>query len=359
MPEKKIVTLALDVMGTDNGPGNVVSGAITAAREFGPDTKIVLVGRSEAIAAELKKCRDVPATIGVHHADEEVKMTDSPADAVRRRNTSIAEAVRLHKEGLVDAVVSPGNTGAVMGTAMLNLGRLQEVKRPAIASFFPSIDKRWTVLLDVGANSDCKPLNLYQFAIMGTIVSGHLFGYDRPRLGLLSIGEEKTKGNELTLETFPLLAANPALNFVGNIEGRDILMGKVDVVVSDGFVGNIVLKFAESIEGFLTTSIRRQVSSNLFSRMGAILMSPFLRRLRNTFDYSEYGGAPLLGINGVCIVCHGGSSSKAISQALTMARDMVHSQVNQKIEAELAAGDKGEAAAVDYHINGDTIGNGR
>jgi phosphate acyltransferase len=353
MPDKKMVTLALDVMGTDHGPGNVVSGAVAAARDFGPDTRIVLVGRREVITTELKKCRDVPATIEVHHADEEVSMTDSPADAVRRRHTSIAEAVRLHKEGRVDAMVSPGNTGAVMGTAMLNLGRLQEVKRPAIASFFPSIDKRWIVLLDVGANSDCKPLNLYQFAIMGTIVSGHLFGYDRPRLGLLSIGEEKTKGNELVLDTYPLLESNSALNFLGNIEGRDILMGKVDVVVTDGFVGNIVLKFAESIEGFLTTSIRRQVSSNLFSRMGALLMNPFLRRLRNTFDYSEYGGAPLLGINGVCIICHGGSSGKAISQALTVARDMVDHQVNQKIEAELAAGDRGKTAAVDYRINGD------
>jgi glycerol-3-phosphate acyltransferase PlsX len=359
MPEKRKVTLALDVMGTDHGPGNIVSGAIDAAREFGPETKIVLVGRSEAIAAEMKKHRDVPATIEVHHADEEVTMADSPADAVRRRNTSIAEAVRLHKEGIVDAVVSPGNTGAVMGTAMLNLGRLQEVKRPAIASFFPSIDKRWTVLLDVGANSDCKPLNLYQFAIMGTIVSDRLFGNQRPRVGLLSIGEEKSKGNELVLETYGLLAGNPAINFIGNIEGRDILMGKVDVVVTDGFVGNIVLKFAESIEGFLTTSIKRQVSTNLFSRMGALLMSPFLRRLRNTFDYSEYGGAPLLGINGVCIICHGGSSGKAISQALTVARDMVHRQINQVIEAELVAGGRGETAAVDYRINGDTGGNDR
>lgn len=359
MPEQKQVTLALDVMGTDNGPGNIVGGAIEAAREFGPETTIVLVGRREAIAAEMKKHRDIPATIEVHHADDEVLMADSPADAVRRRTTSIAEAVRLHKIGRVDAVVSPGNTGAVMGTAMLNLGRLQEVKRPAIASFFPSIEKRWTVLLDVGANADCKPLNLYQFAVMGTIVSNHLFGCDRPRVGLLSIGEEASKGNDLILETYPLLRANPALNFVGNVEGRDILMGKVDVVVTDGFVGNIVLKFAESIEGFLTTSIRRQVSSNLFSRMGALLMSPFLRRLRNTFDYAEYGGAPLLGINGVCIICHGGSSGKAICQALTVARDMVHRRVNQKIEAELAAGDRGETAAVDYRINGDTGGNGR
>lgn len=346
-------------MGTDHGPGIIIGGAIEAARKFWPDAGITLVGRRAVIDAELKKFRNVPPTVTVHHADEEVAMTDSPSDAVRRKNTSIAEVIRLHKEGLVDAVVSPGNTGAVMGTAMLNLGRLQEVKRPAIASFFPSIDKRWITLLDVGANSDCKPLNLYQFAVMGSIVSSHMFSNPRPRIGLLSIGEEKSKGNELVLETYPLLAANPALNFVGNIEGRDILMGKVDVVVNDGFVGNVVLKFAESIEEFLTLSIRRQVSANLFSRVGAMLMSPFLRRLRNTFDYAEYGGAPLLGINGVCIICHGSSSGKAIRQALTVARDMVDHQVNQKIEAELAAGSRGDRASVDYRMNGDTISQDR
>jgi len=353
MTESGVLRLALDVMGTDSGPGIIISGGVEAARQYGPSVTIVLVGRGEIIEAELKKLRDLPGNLEVHHADEEVSMHDSPADAVRRKRTSIAEAVRLHKEGQVDAVVSPGNTGAVMGTAMLNLGRLREVKRPAIASFFPTIDKRWVVFLDVGANSDCKPIHLYQFAIMGSIVSAHMFDHERPRIGLLSIGEEKSKGNELVLETHALLAKNSALNFTGNIEGRDILMGKADVIVADGFVGNIVLKFAESIEGYLTTSIRRQVSSNMFSRVGAMLMSPFLRRLRNMFDYAEYGGAPLLGINGVCIICHGGSSSKAIRQALMVARQMVYRQVNQKIEAELLAGRNGDGAISDYNMNGD------
>jgi glycerol-3-phosphate acyltransferase PlsX len=280
-------------------------------------------------------------------------MQDLPADAVRRRDTSIAEAIRLHKEGQVDAVISAGNTGAVMGTAMLNLGRLREVKRPAIASFFPSVGVRPTVVLDVGANSDCKPLHLYQFAIMGSIVASYMFQATNPRVGLLSIGEEKSKGNELTIETYPLLEHNPALNFVGNVEGRDILKGKVDVVVTDGFVGNVVLKLAESVEGFLTTMLRRQVSSNLFSRLGAMLMHPFLKRLRKTFDYAEYGGVPLLGINGVCIICHGESSSKAIRSAILLARQMVEKQVNKRIEDVLLAGLNG-AAPINYNMNGIT-----
>jgi glycerol-3-phosphate acyltransferase PlsX len=351
MTDKKQMTLALDVMGTDTGPASIISGGVEAAREFGPSRKIVLVGRSEIISAELKKHRDLPGNIDIHHAPEEVAMIDSPADAVRRRDTSISEAIRLQKEKKVDAVISAGNTGAVMGTAMLNLGRLREVKRPAIGSFFPTIERRPAVVLDVGANSHCKPLNLYQFGIMGSIVSSHMFGINRPRIGLMSIGEERSKGNDLILETHALLEKNTALNFIGNIEGRDILMAKADVVITDGFVGNVVLKFAESVEGFLTTSIRRQVTTNLFSRFGAMLMYPFLRRLRNTFDYTEVGGAPLLGINGVCIICHGGSSGKAIRKALVMAGEMVSHQVNQKIEAVLLAGQNGDST-VDYKMNG-------
>jgi glycerol-3-phosphate acyltransferase PlsX len=352
--EKKTVKLALDVMGTDNGPNSVIDGGVEAAREFGPKVKIVLVGRIEEIKDQLKQHTSVPGNIDIHNAPDEVTMHDSPADAIRRRGTSIAEAFRLHKEKAVDAVVSPGNTGAVMGTAMLNLGRLREVKRPAIASFFPTVEKRPTIVLDVGANANCKPLNLYQFGIMGSIVASHMFDLPRPRIGLLSIGQEKSKGNDLIIETYELLKNNQALNFAGNIEGRDILMSKVDVAVSDGFVGNVMLKFAESVETFLTTSIKRQVSSNIFSRVGAMLMYPFLRRLRNAFDYSEYGGAPLLGINGVCIICHGDSSSKAIRKALTVAREMVYKQVNKKIEETLVSGKGRNDAALDFDINGNS-----
>ena len=344
--------LALDVMGTDHGPANVIAGGLQAAQEMGSDIEIVLVGREELIKEHLKKIKDQPSNFSIHHADGEVTMHDLPAEAVRRNDTSIAVAVNLHKEGLVDAVVSPGNTGAVMGTAMLRLGRLREVKRPAIASFFPTVNQNMAVVLDVGANATCKPLNLYQFAVMGSIIAGHMFRIEKPKIGLLSIGSEKSKGTDLTLDTHALLESNPALNFQGNIEGRDILMGKADVVVSDGFVGNIVLKFAESIEGFLTTSIKHQISTNLFSRLGALLMYPFLRRLRNTFDYSEYGGAPLLGVNGVCIICHGDSSSKAIRKALKVAAEMVKHQINRKIEADLASGGNGDLAPAQALNNG-------
>lgn len=351
MADIRKITLALDVMGTDAGPGMVIQGGLEAAKQFGPDVRIMLVGRRDDIERELKARGTLPATIDIRHAQEEVTMQDSPADAVRRRDTSIFESFRIHKAGEVDAVVSPGNTGAVMGTAMFHLGRLREVKRPGIASFFPNVEGGQTIVLDVGANSDCKPLHLYQFAIMGSIMASHMLNCRKPRIGLLSIGKERGKGNDLILETYPLLEKNRALNFVGNIEGRDILMGQVDVVVTDGFVGNVMLKFAESVEGFLTTSLRRQVSTNIFSRFGAMLMSPFLRRLRNTFDYAEYGGAPLLGINGVGIICHGESSSKAIRKALMVARDMVTHQVNKKIEKVLLAGQNGQAP-IDYNING-------
>jgi glycerol-3-phosphate acyltransferase PlsX len=315
MTEERKPAFALDVMGTDAGPATIIRGAIDAAGECRDICKIVLVGRSDLIKSELARYRDLPPNIDIHHAQEEVTMHDSPADAVRRRDTSIAEAIHLHKDG---------------------------VKRPAIASFFPTVERRPTIVLDVGANSDCKPLNLYQFGVMGSIVANHVFRVDRPRIGLLSIGEERSKGNDLILEAYALLEANKSLNFIGNIEGRDILMGKVEVVVTDGFVGNVVLKFAESVEGFLTSSIRRQVSTNIFSRFGALLMSPFLRRLRNTFDYAEVGGAPLLGINGVCIICHGESSAKAIRQAIMVAREIVGDQINKKIETELLAGRNGD-----------------
>lgn len=337
MIESRLITIALDVMGTDNGPDAIIGGGIDAAREFGPKTKICLVGRRELIEEELGQHKNVPSNVEIQHAPEEVAMADNPADAFRRKDTSIAVAFRLHKEGKVNGVVSPGNTGAVMGTALLNMGRLPEVKRPAIASFFPSIKKTTTIFLDVGANSECKPINLHQFAVMGSIMSTVVCGNPRPRIGLLSIGEEKSKGNDLIVEAHNILQEDQSLNFYGNIEGRDILKGVADVVVTDGFVGNIVLKFAESVEGFLTTSLRRQISTNLFSRAGAILMAPFLKRLRNNFDYTEYGGAPLLGINGTCIICHGESSRKAIRKALKVAHEMIQKNLNQKIEAEFKA----------------------
>lgn len=352
MTKKKQIALALDVMGTDKGPGEIIRGGIDAARDLGDNVKIVLIGRRDIIEPCLKEYNKLPSNVEVSHAPEIVTMDDVPSEAVRRTDTSIAEAFRLHREKIVDAVVSPGNTGAVMGTAMLRLGRLREVKRPAIVAFFPSRDRKNTVVLDVGANAVCKPLHMYQFGVMGSIFAAHMFGIEKPRVGLVSIGEERSKGNDLIMESYALLEKNKALNFVGNIEGRDILGGTIDVAVTDGFTGNVVLKFAESVEGFLTASLRHQISTNIFSRCGALLMYPFLRRLRNSFDYSEYGGAPLLGINGVCIICHGGSSSKAITTGLKVAMRMVKEQVNQHIEKVLTTGSGGEGLGADFNRNG-------
>jgi glycerol-3-phosphate acyltransferase PlsX len=240
----------------------------------------------------------------------------------------------MQKEKRANAFVSAGNTGAFMANAILICGRIEGINRPAIAGLFPTVNDRPTLVLDVGANVDCKPATLFQFGLMGSVYASLMTGNTSPRIGLLSIGEEKTKGNEQVVETYERFKQS-GMNFVGNVEGRDILEGRADVVVCDGFVGNIILKFTESIEGFLTIKLRRQINKNLFSRLGAALLTPFLRRLRQTFDYSEYGGAPLLGVDGVCIVCHGSSSPKAIKNAVRVASDMVRHRICENIRDEL------------------------
>jgi len=242
----------------------------------------------------------------------------------------------MHKEGLVDAVISAGNTGAVMANAVLTLGRLQGVSRPAIAAAMPNRLERWTLLLDVGANVDVKPDHILQFAQMGVSYAEDILKIQSPRVGLLSIGEESVKGNELTASSHELLARGKNMTFVGNVEGRDILEGTCDVVVCDGFIGNIILKFAESMKGFLESRLHKQISSNPFSKAGAILMGPFLRRMRRVFDYSEYGGAPLLGINGNCVISHGKSSAKAINNAVKIAVEMIRTDAKGHIKRRIA-----------------------
>ena len=219
-------------------------------------------------------------------------------------------------------------------------GKIEGVSRPAIAGLFPTVSGKPTLVLDVGANVDCKPMHLYQFGVMGSIYASLMTGRTSPRVGLLSIGEEKSKGNEQTFQTWELLK-NSGLNFIGNVEGRDVLHGKADVIIIDGFVGNILLKFAESVEGFLTKKIRHQVQTNIFSRMGAILMMPFLSRLRKTFDYTESGGAPLLGVDGICIICHGTSSPKAIKNGVFVASQMHLHNISENIRKEMALNGNG------------------
>lgn len=301
-----------------------------AALEYGAGVHITLVGDQRQISEGLNRLERRPANISVQHAEHEVMMSDSPAEAVRRPNTSVAVGLKLQKAGEVDAFVSPGNTGAVMAGALLVLGRISGVNRPAICALFPTRNFRTRPVLDVGANTTCKAINILQFAAMGSAYVSAMYGVKSPRVGLLSIGEERSKGNELIVQSHKLLEESH-LNFAGNVEGRDILSGDTDVVVTDGFTGNILLKFAESIAPFLTARIRHQVSTNIFSRIGAGLMSPFLGRLRRAFDYAESGGAPLLGIDGAVYICHGSSSPRAVKNALGLTKQMVEKKTVQKI----------------------------
>jgi len=330
----KSCTVALDVMGADGGPSAIIEGGIGAARKFGDSLHLVLVGFQDVIREALSKVADVPKNISIHHAGTEVPMDVSATDGVRMRDSSVAIGLKMVKDKEADAFVSPGNTGAVMATALLTLGRIEGVIRPAITTDFPTSTGRRTVVLDVGANADCKPMHLSQFAIMGSVYSSIVLGNDSPRVGLISIGEERSKGNELILGARKLLRSTN-INFVGNIEGRDILSGGVDVAVTDGFTGNILLKFAESIRPMLVKAVQRQIQTNIFSRFGVWLMLPFLRRMRRTFDYAESGGAPLLGVNGNVIICHGTSSARAITNAVANAFNMVTRKVSERIHDEL------------------------
>ena len=324
------IRIAVDAMGGDYAPAAVVEGSILAQNENHRDLELILVGEREKINQELSRLKATDSPLTVQNASEMVTMNDQAVESLRKKDSSIAVGMRLQKQREVDAFVSGGNTGAVMAHALMTLGRLEGVNRPAIASFLPS-EKGIVVVLDAGANTECKAQNLYQFGVMGSIYTSYILRKKNPRIGLLSIGEESTKGNELTLSTYKFLSEDPTLNFIGNVEGRDVLKGTCDVVVCDGFVGNIVLKFAESIDGFLTWLVKKRVKESLLFRLGAFLVKVSIRDLRKVLDYAEYGGAPLLGVNGVCIVCHGESPPKAIKNALKMAADMVRERVNEHI----------------------------
>jgi glycerol-3-phosphate acyltransferase PlsX len=322
--------IAVDAMGGDLAPGSVVEGSIWAQQENHGDFEMVLVGEKERIEAELSRLNVYGGPIQIYHTSERIEMEDEPVESLKKKDSSVAAGMRLQKEGKVDAFISGGNTGAVMAHALMTLGRLEGINRPAIASFLPT-EKGIVAVLDVGANAECKAVNLYQFGVMGSVYMSQVFKKPAPRIGLLSIGEESTKGNEVTLLAHKLLSEDGSINFIGNVEGRDVLKGTCDVVVCDGFVGNIVLKFAESMDGFLTSLVRKRVKESLLFRLGAFLVKVSIRDLRKVLDYAEYGGAPLLGVNGVCIICHGDSSPKAIKNALKLATEMVKEKVNQCI----------------------------
>jgi len=329
MPDFKI---AVDAMGGDHAPAVEIEGAVQAAAQFG--IPVVLVGHKDRIQTLLEKHDTSGASIEVIHASEVITMEDSAATAARKKkDSSIRVAARLMRDSDVAGVVSAGNTGAVMATVKMVLGTLPVVDRPALSTVLPTQKAKPAILLDVGANVDCKPHHLEQFAVMGDIYSRTIFGIRRPRVGLLSIGEEDSKGNELTKEAFKSLKHAP-INFIGNVEGRDIFKGEIDVIVCDGFTGNVALKLSEGLIETFATMLRQELEKTIAAKVGYILAERAFRAFRRRMDYSEYGGAPLLGINGITIVCHGRSNANAIKNAIRVAHDFCKHKVNHVIETE-------------------------
>jgi glycerol-3-phosphate acyltransferase PlsX len=328
------VKIAVDAMGGDYGPAVVVAGAAAAARDFG--SPVILVGDKAAIEREVTRLGAEHLPLEIRHASQVVGMAESPVQALRRkRDSSLRVAAQLVKDGEAAAFVSAGNTGAAMAIAMFVIGVLPGVDRPAIAAVLPNL-KRFTVLLDVGANVDPKPVHLLQFAVMGHVYARDILGFDNPRVGLLSVGEEEGKGSQLTREAYEQLK-DSSLNFLGNVEGRDIYNGRCDVVVTDGFTGNVALKISESLAEMLAAMIREELTRDVRSKLGAALARSAFDRFRRRVDYTEMGGAPLLGIDGAAIICHGASPVKAIKNAVRVAGEWARAGVNEHIKAALEA----------------------
>lgn len=321
-------------MGGDHAPYPEVEGSVLAAQEHG--VRVLLVGQPEVIRAQLAELSRPLVAIEIVPASEVITMADHPAQAFRRKkNSSVHVGMRMVKEGRADAFVSAGNTGAVMTAAKFILGTLPSVDRAALAAPFPTARGSVSVMLDVGANVDSKPEHLLQFAVMGEIYYRATFGSRKPRVGLLSIGEEEIKGNELTRAVYDRLKKLP-VHFVGNVEGGDLFSGKVDVLVCDGFVGNIALKICEGLAMEIVKLLRKTFKGSLASQLGYLLSRGALKGMKRTMDYSEYGGAPLLGVRGVCVISHGKSNANAIKNAIRVAAGLARARVNEKIEQELS-----------------------
>jgi len=334
-------------MGGDDYPGFLIEGSVDALVSY-PDVIVSLVGRQSLInegidqissgrggdkirAGALPQVRD---RLKIVDADEVIEMDESPARAIRtKKNSSIVVANRLCRQDEVDAVISAGNTGAAMASSILYMGRLKGVTRPALTTLFPTKKGRVSIL-DLGANTDCKPEHLYQFGVLGSIYVSRVLGIENPRVGLLNIGEERSKGNELTEKAYELLEKS-SLNFIGNVEGRDIFEGTADVVICDGFVGNVLLKFGESIFGFVTHSLKKFLKKNVWRMAGGYMLMPAFREMKQDMNSEDYGGAPLLGVDGVTIICHGKSTPLAIRNAIRVARQLVIEGMNEQIKREL------------------------
>jgi phosphate acyltransferase len=334
--ENAPVRVALDAMGGDNAPGEIVLGAIQAAREY--HMGVYLVGREDAIRAELAKHDTNGLDLPIIHTDEVIEMDEHPVNAVRRKkNASMTLALQQVRAGTALGAVSAGNSGAMMAASLFTLKRVPGIDRPALGGVFPTRDGICLVV-DIGANTDCKPEYLQQFALMGSVYMERIFHVQAPRVALLANGEEESKGNQLVIETHQLLknsATTLGLNFIGNVEGRDIPTGGADVIVCDGFAGNVVLKLSEGLAETLLGMIRAEMTSSLLNKLAAAVLRPGLRRIGHRLDYAEYGGVPLLGINGSAIVSHGRSNAKAIKNALRVARQTSETGVADAIATQL------------------------
>ncbi|MBS1112827.1 MAG: plsX [Nitrospirae bacterium] len=325
--------IALDAMGGDYAPAVTIEGAIETVNSY-ENIDIILVGDESALARELDSKRFPPNRITVRHASQVVKMDESPASAIRRKkDSSIRRGIELVKGNEADGFVSAGHSGVVMATALFVLGVSAVVDRPAIAAIMPTLKSPF-VLLDAGANLHCKPQNLLQFALMGSTYCRFILGREEPKVALISTGEEDTKGNELTKETFKLLK-EADLNFIGNVDGKDIFTGEADVIVCDGFTGNVVLKTSEGLAEAIIRMLKREVANLTTGRIGYLLLKPALRNFKKKTDYDEYGGAPLLGIQGTCIISHGRSTAKAIKNAIRVASDFAQKRVYEIISSAI------------------------
>src|SRR3954469_8221356 len=330
--------VVVDAMGSDHAPHAEIDGALAAARDLG--IGVILVGQTEKVEPELKRCGwrgQGDRNIEFVEAEEVIGMDEPVATAVRRKKrSSLRVGTRLVTEGQADGFVSAGNTGAAMATAKMVIGMLPGVDRPALAALIPTKSGKPTLLLDVGANAECKAFHLAQFAVMGDAYSRAVLGVSKPTVGLMSIGEEEAKGNDLTKEAFPLLRDLSSLNFVGNVEGRDVFTGSVDVIVTDGFTGNVMLKLSEGLTDAMIFMIKRELSSSAFSKAGATLARPAFRNIKKRLDYSEYGGAPLLGVRKIVVIGHGSSNSRAIRNAIRSAKEFSENRAGERIEQGVA-----------------------
>lgn len=329
------MSIAIDAMGGDYAPKEVVEGAILAVQEGIVESGLILVGDSKRIHEFISPQKANDLNIDIHHASEVIHMHETPVAGLRKKkDASIARAVELVKKGQADAVVSAGNTGACVAATKLKLRFLKGIDRPAIATLMPSLYGGTNILIDAGGTVDCRPQHLIQFAVMGMCYAKYVLKKENPRIGLLNVGEEEAKGNDLTKTTFKILRKTP-LNFVGNVEGRDLFRNVADVIVTDGFVGNVALKATEGSARLIQHFLKQEIAKSWAAKIGAVFMKKAFEGFKRRFDYAEYGGAPLMGIDGVCIISHGRSNAKAVKNAIRVAQEFIQNKVNRHIEDEI------------------------